>query len=123
MPISTIIERNFRIKRGESLNYRLPIFSDGSYDKSYFNSSDAQQQYRRTNYILVGGPIGAYVTSEGVLNWKTQLDFHFAQNMENENYVEYFVVKIVGPCETETALIEISVYVDRVLATTDINSR
>ena len=122
-PISTIIERNFRIKRGDSLNYRLPVFSDGSYDRTYFNSSDAQQQYSRTSYILVGSPVGAYITREGMLNWKTQLDIHVSQNMENENNVEYFVVKIVGPCKMETALVEISVYVDRVVATTDVNPR
>ena len=122
-PISTIIERNFRINGGESMNYRLPIFSDGSYDKRYFNSSDAQQQYLRNSYILVGSPIGAYITGEGMLNWKTQLNLNFSQDTENKNNVEYFVVKIVGPCEMEIALIELSVYVDRVLATSDVNSR
>ena len=122
-PIPTIIERNFRIKKGESLNYRLPIFSDGPYDKRHFNISDVQQQYWRNSYILVGSPVGAYITREGTLNWTTPIDFHFSQNKEKQNNVEYFVVKVVGPCEMETALIEISVYVDRVIPTTDINSR
>ena len=39
------------------------------------------------------------------------------------NNEEFLVVKIVGPCEMEIAIVEISVYVDRMLDTADVNLR
>ena len=104
---------------GESLSYKCPIFSDDSNKEHHSNGSDIQQSYKETNYILVGSPIGAGIDDDGILKWKAEFDKHdFQHDVESQDNVEFFVIKMVGPCKQETALIEISVYVNSVTPAT-----
>ena len=93
------------------LNYRLPKFSDNSNIENNDLVSNAPHKFNGMNYILIGSPIGADISLDGTLKWKAQIDTNVSKNAENENKVEFFAVKVVGPCEQETALIELSVYV------------
>ena len=125
-PIPTIIERKFHITPGESLSYSLPVFSESDYEKSYqFESKNNQIARKETNYILIGSPIGADITKNGVLHWRPQSDTDKSQKMENEeqNDIEFFVIKVTGNCEEETALIEVSVHIDLDPSKVDDSSR
>ena len=70
----------------------------------------SRQNYDGTNCILIGGPTGAKISSDGILKWKAKLDNNSSPSVQNDN-IEFFVVKIMGPCKDETALIELSVHV------------
>ena len=90
-------------------SYRLPRFSDNLSIESI--NSDTSNRHAGMNYKLIGNPIGAFISVDGTLEWKTEVDTNETKNSGIENKVEIFVVKVVGPCEHETAVIEISVYV------------
>ena len=108
LPIPTVVERKFRINLGEVFIYKLPTFSDNIYldkDSKYAKSRHG------TNCILIGGPTGADISSDGILKWKTQHGNNASLSIQKDNSIEFFVVKIVGPCKNEAALIELSVHV------------
>ena len=111
LPIPTVVERNFRINLGELFTYKLPIFSDDLYLDKRGEDAASRQNYDGTNCILIGGPTGAKIGSEGILKWTAQLDNNSSPSVQKDINIEFFVVKIMGPCKDETALIELSVHV------------
>ena len=121
-PIPTIVEKTFHLKEGSALIYKLPVFSDSNNQDMLRNHSDTMSQIKSTQYVLIGGPIGAAINGTGYLHWNTQIDGNFYDNSGSQDTVEYLVVKVIGPCKQETALIEISVYVDRDAVTTTSSS-
>ncbi len=111
LPIPTVVERKFRINLGELFTYKLPIFSDDLYLDKRGKNTESRQHYDGTNCILIGGPTGADISSDGILKWKAQHNNNSSLTVQKDNNIEFFVVKIMGPCKDETALIELSVHV------------
>ena len=69
--------------------------------------------------------MGAKISENGVLTWHPDFKTNDSERYESdqEEHVEFFIVKVSGGCEEETALIEITVHIDYDPSHTDINSR
>ena len=82
-------------------------------------------EHNKTRYILIGSPIGAKISENGVLTWHPDFETNDSEKYENdqEEHVEFFIVKVSGGCEEETALIEITVHINYGPSHTEDNSR
>ena len=84
-PIPTIVERKFHITTGESLIYNLPVFSETDHENNYtYESRINHLAHKETNYILIGSPIGAHISRNGVLQWSPNSETDKSQKMEIE---------------------------------------
>ena len=114
LPIPTIIERKFHLTTEESLTYRLPIFSESNIDNGNQYGQGHIRERKQPKYILIGSPIGADITDDGILHWHPSSILNQKKKSEveeKEDMIEYFIVKVTGNCDDETALIEISVHI------------
>ena len=89
------------------------------------NKPKNSHEHNKTRYILIGSPIGAKISQNGVLTWHPDFDTIHSKKYENQQdgHVEFFIVKVSGGCEEETALIEITVHINYELSHTEDNSR
>ena len=114
LPIPTIIERKFHLTTEESLTYRLPIFSESNIENDSQYGQEHIHGQNRLKYILIGSPVGADINNDGILHWHPRSILNQKKKSEverEEDMIEYFIVKVTGNCDDETALIEISVHI------------